>query len=168
MRRPSWPATGFRPHATEPASPPEDARRAVEELGLPVVVKADGLAAGKGVVIAPDLASAHAAIDAAMVGHQFGDAGRALVIEECMTGEEASFFALCDGTRGVTLASAQDHKRVNDHDQGPNTRGMGAFAPSPRVTPEVEREVLARVVEPVTRQAWRRKACHSAGSCTSG
>ena len=84
-------------------SSPEEARQAVADLGLPVVVKADGLAAGKGVVIAPDLQAAHAAIDDAMLGRQFGDAGDALVIEECMTGEEASFFVLCDGTRGVTL-----------------------------------------------------------------
>ncbi len=132
-------------------SSPEDARRAVAELGLPVVVKADGLAAGKGVVIAPDLETAHAAIDGAMLGRQFGDAGDALVIEECMTGEEASFFVLCDGTRGVTLASAQDHKRVGDNDEGPNTGGMGAFAPSPRLTAEVERLVFDTIVTPVLR-----------------
>jgi phosphoribosylamine--glycine ligase len=130
---------------------PEDARRAVEQIGLPVVVKADGLAAGKGVVVAPDRATAHAAIDAAMLGRQFGDAGDALVIEECMSGEEASFFALCDGQRGVPLASAQDHKRVGDNDEGPNTGGMGAFAPSPHMTPEVQRRVLAEVVDPVLR-----------------
>jgi phosphoribosylamine--glycine ligase len=132
-------------------SSPEEARRAVDEVGLPVVVKADGLAAGKGVVVAADLPTAHAAIEAAMLGHQFGAAGDALVIEECMTGEEASFFVLSDGVRGVPLASAQDHKRVDDDDRGPNTGGMGAFAPSPRMTPDVERRVFAEIVEPVLR-----------------
>ena len=130
---------------------PDEARQAVEDLGLPVVVKADGLAAGKGVVVAPDRDAAHAAIDAAMVGHQFGDAGDAVVVEECMTGQEASFFVLCDGRRGAFLGSAQDHKRVNDNDEGPNTGGMGAFAPSPLVTAEVQRRVTDEIVEPVLR-----------------
>jgi phosphoribosylamine--glycine ligase len=128
---------------------PSEARRAVDDLGIPVVVKADGLAAGKGVVVAADRATADAAIDAAMVGGQFGDAGRAVVIEECMSGEEASFFVLCDGARAVPLGSAQDHKRVNDQDHGPNTGGMGAFAPSPRITPAVEQVVLRDIVDPV-------------------
>jgi phosphoribosylamine--glycine ligase len=128
---------------------PEEARRAVDDVGLPVVVKADGLAAGKGVVVATDRKTAYDAIDAAMVGRQFGEAGDALVIEECMTGEEASFFVLCDGRRGVFLGSAQDHKRVGDDDRGPNTGGMGAFAPSPRITAAVAQRVLADIVAPV-------------------
>ena len=128
---------------------PAEARAAIGALGLPVVVKADGLAAGKGVVVAEDRSAADAAVDAAMVGGQFGDAGRAVVIEECMTGEEASFFVLCDGARAMPLGSAQDHKRVNDNDRGPNTGGMGAFAPSPRFTPPVEHAVLHDIVEPV-------------------
>src|SRR5688572_25399862 len=100
------------------------------ELGFPIVVKADGLAAGKGVVVAPDRITADAAIHAAMQERQFGDAGSRLVLEECLIGPEVSFFALCDGRRAVPLTSAQDHKRVFDDDRGPNTGGMGAFAPS--------------------------------------
>jgi phosphoribosylamine--glycine ligase len=128
---------------------PAEARAAVDDLGIPVVVKADGLAAGKGVVVATDRATAEAAIEAAMVGGQFGEAGRAVVVEECMTGEEASFFVLCDGVRGVPLGSAQDHKRVDDDDRGPNTGGMGAFAPSPRITTSMQARVLTEIVEPV-------------------
>ena len=101
------------------------------ELGFPIVVKADGLAAGKGVVVAPDRASADLAIRAAMEDKQFGDAGARIVLEECLDGPEVSFFAICDGTRASALMSAQDHKRVFDGDLGPNTGGMGAFAPSP-------------------------------------
>ncbi|MEX2661189.1 MAG: phosphoribosylamine--glycine ligase, partial [Vicinamibacterales bacterium] len=113
----------------------DDARRTVAsgELGFPIVVKADGLAAGKGVVVAADQTAADAAIRDAMEERQFGDAGARVVLEECMTGPEVSFFALCDGTRAVPLMTAQDHKRIFDGDQGPNTGGMGAFAPSPLV-----------------------------------
>ena len=100
---------------------------------LPVVVKADGLAAGKGVVVAADRAEADAAIRAAMEERQFGAAGARVVIEECLSGPEVSFFALCDGRRAMPLGSAQDHKRVFDGDAGPNTGGMGAFAPSPLI-----------------------------------
>jgi phosphoribosylamine--glycine ligase len=98
-----------------------------------VVVKADGLAAGKGVVVAVDRAQADAAIRAMMVDRQFGDAGARVVLEECLTGPEVSFFALCDGRAAIPLGSAQDHKRIFDDDRGPNTGGMGAFAPSPLV-----------------------------------
>ena len=110
-----------------------DARAAIAsgEFGFPVVLKADGLAAGKGVVVAADRAEADAAIRAAMEEQQFGAAGARLVIEECLVGPEVSFFALCDGTRAIPITSAQDHKRIFDDDQGPNTGGMGAFAPSP-------------------------------------
>ncbi len=121
------------------------------DFGFPLVVKADGLAAGKGVVVASDRASAEAAVRAAMVERQFGDAGARVVIEECLRGEEASFFVLSDGARALVFGAAQDHKRVFDGDEGPNTGGMGAFAPNPLVTPEVERTVMARVVEPVLR-----------------
>ena len=119
------------------------------ELGFPVVVKADGLAAGKGVVVAPDRATADDAIDAAMRERRFGDAGARLVIEECLTGPEVSFFALCDGRRALPLMSAQDHKRIFDDDRGPNTGGMGAFAPSPLVDAAMGARVMREIVEPV-------------------
>ena len=119
------------------------------EFGLPVVIKADGLAAGKGVVVANELPAAEQAVQRAMRDRRFGDAGATVVIEEHLSGEEASFFALCDGRRALPFPSAQDHKRAFDGDQGPNTGGMGAFAPSPLITPEVERQILARIVEPV-------------------
>jgi len=121
------------------------------ELGFPVVVKADGLAAGKGVVVAPDRASAEAAIAAAMEERQFGIAGARLVVEECLSGPEVSFFAVCDGERAVPLASAQDHKRIFDDDRGPNTGGMGAFAPSPLVDAAMDARIMAEVVNPVLR-----------------
>ena len=118
-------------------------------FGFPVVVKADGLAAGKGVTVATDLKMAEAAVRAAMTDRRFGDAGTRLVIEECLAGEEASFFVLCDGHRGLALPSAQDHKRVDDGDEGPNTGGMGAFAPSPLVSDALATRVMAEVVVPV-------------------
>jgi phosphoribosylamine--glycine ligase len=119
------------------------------EFGFPVVVKADGLAAGKGVVVATDRALAEAAVRAAMLDRQFGAAGSTLVIEECLTGPEVSFFVMADGTRAMPLGSAQDHKRVFDDDKGPNTGGMGAFAPSPLVTPALSAHVMRDIVEPV-------------------
>jgi phosphoribosylamine--glycine ligase len=118
-------------------------------FGFPVVVKADGLAAGKGVVIADDRAAAETAVRAAMLDRQFGDAGSTLVIEECLTGPEVSFFVLSDGERALPLASAQDHKRVADGDRGPNTGGMGAFAPSPQLTSALTATVMERIVQPV-------------------
>jgi phosphoribosylamine--glycine ligase len=118
-------------------------------FGFPVVVKADGLAGGKGVVIAADRAEAERAVRAAMVDGQFGAAGQTLVIEECLVGPEVSFFVLCDGRQAVPLGAAQDHKRAFDGDRGPNTGGMGAFAPSPLWTPELEDEVMRTVVTPV-------------------
>jgi phosphoribosylamine--glycine ligase len=119
------------------------------EFGFPVVVKADGLAAGKGVTVAVDRAEAEAAVRAAMVDHRFGASGASLVIEECLQGREISFFALCDGQRALPLATAQDHKRIWDDDQGPNTGGMGAFAPSPLMSPGIASTVMNRVVRPV-------------------
>lgn len=129
----------------------EDARRIVAsgELGFPIVVKADGLAAGKGVVVAPDTAVANDAIRSAMEDRQFGEAGARLVLEECLSGPEVSFFALCDGTRAVPLMTAQDHKRVFDNDEGPNTGGMGAFAPSPLIDAAQQDRILREIVEPV-------------------
>lgn len=121
------------------------------EFGFPVVLKADGLAAGKGVVVAGDRAEADAAICAAMDERQFGAAGARLVVEECLTGPEVSFFALCDGMRAIPIASAQDHKRIFDGDVGPNTGGMGAFSPSPLVDDAMESRVMREIVEPVLR-----------------
>ena len=121
------------------------------EFGFPVVLKADGLAAGKGVVIADDRDAAEEAVRAAMVDRRFGSAGDVLVIEEFLVGQEASYFVLADGTSSVPLSSAQDHKRIFDDDRGPNTGGMGAFAPSPLITPDVERRVLDEIVSPVLR-----------------
>lgn len=120
-------------------------------LGFPVVLKADGLAAGKGVVIAADRAEAEQVVTGMMVERRFGDAGNILVLEECLVGEEASYFVIADGANCVRLSSAQDHKRIFDDDRGPNTGGMGAFAPSPRMTPEMARRVLDEVVVPVLR-----------------
>jgi phosphoribosylamine--glycine ligase len=118
------------------------------ELGWPLVVKADGLAAGKGVVVAQSAAEASDAVRAMMGERRFGDAGSRLVLESCLTGPELSFFVLAAGQGAMVLGSAQDHKRVNDGDTGPNTGGMGAFAPSPLCTEALERRLLADVVTP--------------------
>lgn len=115
--------------------------------GAPIVVKADGLAAGKGVIIAMTIGEAEEAIDEIFSG-RFGKAGAEVVIEEFMEGEEASFFALCDGTTALALATAQDHKRVFDNDEGPNTGGMGAYSPAPVLTPELVERVMREIIEP--------------------
>ncbi len=119
--------------------------------GFPVVVKADGLAGGKGVVVAQDRAEAESAVRACLTDGAFGAAGSTVLIEECLTGPEVSFFALCDGTRAISLGSAQDHKRAYDDDKGPNTGGMGAFAPSPLMTTALEgiamRDIAQRVMD---------------------
>lgn len=120
----------------------------VDEKGAPIVIKADGLAAGKGVVVATSLEQAHAAIDDMLVGGRFGASGHCIVIEEFMQGEEASFFVLTDGHESVILSSAQDHKRLKDGDEGPNTGGMGAYAPAPIVTPDMRAQVLREIVRP--------------------
>jgi phosphoribosylamine--glycine ligase len=117
---------------------------------LPIVVKADGLAAGKGVVIAETAAAAEAAVNACFAG-AFGAAGAEVVIEEFLEGEEASFFALCDGEHVLPLATAQDHKRVGDGDTGPNTGGMGAYSPAPVMTQEMTRRVMDEIIRPTVR-----------------
>ena len=122
---------------------------------LPIVIKAGGLAAGKGVVIADDLATAEQAIDACFEG-AFGEAGREIVIEEFLVGEEASFFALVDGRDILPLASAQDHKRVGDGDTGANTGGMGAYSPAPIMTPDIEQRVMDEIIRPTVDQMARR------------
>lgn len=119
------------------------------EFGFPIVLKADGLAAGKGVVVAADAPEAEAAIKAMMEDRQFGNAGAQLVVEECLQGPEVSFFALCDGTHAIPIATAQDHKRIFDDDRGPNTGGMGAFAPSPLVDRGMEAHIMREIVQPV-------------------
>ena len=120
-----------------------------DPFGYPLVLKADGLAAGKGVVIADDRAAAAAAVQALMVERRFGSAGDRIVFEQFLVGQEASYFVLADGTSFMTIGSAQDHKRIFDDDLGPNTGGMGAFAPSPLVTADVERRVIDEIVWPV-------------------
>src|ERR1700760_3676571 len=127
-----------------------DALAYVRAQGAPIVVKADGLAAGKGVVVAKTLAEAEAAI-AMMFEGAFGAAGAEVVIEEFLSGREISFFALCDGETAIPLASAQDHKRVFDHDQGPNTGGMGAYSPTPFVTPTIHDAIMAKIILPTVR-----------------
>ena len=126
------------------------ARAYAREKGAPIVVKADGLAAGKGVVVAMTLAEAEAAIDM-IFGGAFGAAGAEVVIEEFLEGEEASFFALCDGERALAFASAQDHKRVGEGDTGPNTGGMGAYSPAPVMTPAMDARVMAEIIAPTLR-----------------
>ena len=128
----------------------EEATAALARFAAPYVLKADGLAAGKGVVIAESRAEAEAAL-AEMFGGQFGAAGAEVVIEEFMVGEEASFFALTDGTAIVPFASAQDHKRVGEGDTGPNTGGMGAYSPAPVLTPALEAQVMREIIEPTVR-----------------
>jgi phosphoribosylamine---glycine ligase len=125
------------------------ARRHLDAVGAPIVVKADGLAAGKGVTVCTTVDEARRAVDAAMHGGAFGDAGRRVVIEECLRGEEVSFMALTDGRTVVPLASSQDHKRLGDGDTGPNTGGMGAYSPAPLLTPALEETVMDEVMYPV-------------------
>ena len=126
------------------AAPAKDYVRA---KGAPIVVKADGLAAGKGVIVAMSVAEAEAAIDM-IFGGAFGAAGAEVVVEDFLEGEEASFFALCDGERALSFASAQDHKRVGDGDTGPNTGGMGAYSPAPIMTDEMSARVMREIIEP--------------------
>ncbi|MDT3376565.1 phosphoribosylamine--glycine ligase [Labrys neptuniae] len=126
------------------------ARAYVQEQGAPIVIKADGLAAGKGVVVAMTLDDALAAVEAIFAG-SVGEAGHEVVVEQFLEGEEASFFALCDGTTALPLISAQDHKRVFDGDKGPNTGGMGAYSPAPIMTPEMEERVMETIIRPTVR-----------------
>jgi phosphoribosylamine--glycine ligase len=131
-----------------------DARAAhayVDARGAPIVVKADGLAAGKGVVVATTAAEAHAAIDRILVDRTMGEAGTKLVVEEFLDGEEASFIVLVDGERSLSLATSQDHKRLRDGDEGPNTGGMGAYSPAPVVTPALHARIVREIVTPTVR-----------------
>jgi phosphoribosylamine--glycine ligase len=124
------------------------ARAYVSERGAPIVVKADGLAAGKGVVVAATVAEAHAAIDAMLEGNLLGAAGARVVVEDFLAGEEASFIVMVDGRSVLPLASSQDHKRLRDGDTGPNTGGMGAYSPAPVVTPALHARIMREVILP--------------------
>lgn len=125
------------------------ARAYVEERGAPIVIKADGLAAGKGVVVAMSKQEAHDAIDMMLSDNKLGDAGARVVVEEFLAGEEASFIVMVDGKHVLALATSQDHKRLQDNDKGPNTGGMGAYSPAPVVTPKLHARVLREVIQPV-------------------
>jgi phosphoribosylamine---glycine ligase len=123
----------------------------VDREGAPIVIKADGLAAGKGVVVAMSLDEAHAAIDMMLLDNKMGDAGARVVIEEFLDGEEASFIVMADGKHALAMATSQDHKRLSDGDQGPNTGGMGAYSPAPIVTPDVHARAMREVIMPTLR-----------------
>ncbi len=128
-----------------------DARQAhdyIDRNGVPIVIKADGLAAGKGVVVAADLDAAHAAVDMMLIDNKMGAAGARVVIEAFLEGEEASFIVLCDGRHALALASSQDHKRLRDGDEGPNTGGMGAYSPAPVITPGIHAKVMREIIQP--------------------
>jgi len=133
-------------HATFERAP--EAKAYVAKEGAPIVVKADGLAAGKGVVVAASVAEAQAAIDRMLGEARLGAAGARVVIEECLQGEEASFIVVADGVHALPLATSQDHKRLHDGDAGPNTGGMGAYSPAPVVTPQVHARVMREIIQP--------------------
>ena len=123
----------------------------IDAKGAPIVVKADGLAAGKGVVVAMTPEEAHEAVDMMLSGNKLGDAGARVVIEEFLDGEEASFIVMVDGKHALALASSQDHKRLLDEDRGPNTGGMGAYSPAPIVTPQMHARVMREIIMPTVR-----------------
>src|SRR5690606_24276145 len=127
---------------------PEAAHRYIDEHGAPIVIKADGLAAGKGVVVATTLEEAHAAIDNMLGKGTFGEAGARVVIEEFLEGEEASFIVMCDGHNVLPLATSQDHKRLLDGERGPNTGGMGAYSPAPVISPALHNRIMREVINP--------------------
>ena len=143
MARHGIPTAGYRTFTVA-----ADAHAYVDSRGAPIVVKADGLAAGKGVVVATTLAEAHAAIDAMLVGNSMGAAGARIVVEDFLAGEEASFIVMVDGRHVLPLASSQDHKRLQDGDGGPNTGGMGAYSPAPVVTPALHARIMREVIMP--------------------
>ena len=146
---------------------PDEALAYLREMTPPYVVKTDGLAAGKGVLVTDDLAAAEADLRAKLAGSAFGDAGRTVVVEEGMTGPEVSVFAICDGRQAVALPAAQDFKRVGDGDSGPNTGGMGAYSPLPWLEPGFERDVIDRFVQP-TLDELRRRGIEYRGALYAG
>ncbi len=143
MARHGIPTAQYRTFADAPA-----AHAYVDERGAPIVIKADGLAAGKGVVVAMTLPEAHSAVDAMLVDNAMGDAGARVVAEEFLAGEEASFIVMVDGKNVLPLASSQDHKRLKDGDAGPNTGGMGAYSPAPVVTPALHARIMREIIVP--------------------
>ncbi|MFM1880034.1 MAG: hypothetical protein RLZZ344_268 [Pseudomonadota bacterium] len=148
MARHSIPTAGFQTFEDAEAACAYAAGQSARFPNLPIVVKADGLAAGKGVVVAPTLREAQAAIRDMLSGNRLGAAGARVVIEDFLAGEEASFIVVCDGKDAFALATSQDHKRLKDNDDGPNTGGMGAYSPAPVVTPEVFSRVMREVIRP--------------------
>lgn len=139
----------------------EAAHHYINQQGVPIVIKADGLAAGKGVVVAMETAEAHAAVDAMLLDNKMGDAGARVVIEEFLTGEEASFIVMVDGEHVLPLATSQDHKRLLDGDAGPNTGGMGAYSPAPVVTPAVHAKAMSEVILPTIRGMAAEGICYT-------
>ncbi|KAI4363600.1 hypothetical protein MLD38_019801 [Melastoma candidum] len=139
----------------------------IKEQGAPIVIKADGLAAGKGVIVAMTLDEAYEAVDSMLVKGDFGSAGGKVIVEEYLEGEEASFFALVDGENAIALESAQDHKRVGDGDIGPNTGGMGAYSPAPILTPELQSTVMSTIIVPTIR-AMAEEGCKYVGVLYAG
>lgn len=151
----------------EEAQKAKDYARQLTNNGAGAVVKADGLAAGKGVVVAADYAEAAAAIDSIMTDKAFGAAGDKVLVEECLQGEELSFFAISDGQNYVSLLAAQDHKRIFDHDEGPNTGGMGAYTNPPLYTEELKQQILTKIIEP-TIKAMQMEGCLYRGVLYAG
>jgi phosphoribosylamine--glycine ligase len=145
----------------------EAAKAYIRQQGAPIVVKADGLAAGKGVIVAMTEAEALAAVDTIMRDQAFGSAGDQIVVEEFMSGEEASLLAFTDGVTVVPMVAAQDHKRVYDEDQGPNTGGMGAYAPAPVVTPAIQAQAVREILQPAV-DAMRQEGCLYKGCLYAG
>ena len=153
-------AAGVPSPAYRVVTEPDEVDAAVTAFDAPPVVKADGLAAGKGVIIAETVQEAEAAVDDMLEARRFGDAGAEIVVEECLVGEEASFFALVDGETALPLTSAQDHKRVGDGDTGPNTGGMGAYSPAPVITEDVIEAVVSRVLQRLSDRVVRARGHH--------
>jgi phosphoribosylamine--glycine ligase len=143
MQRHGIPTAAYRTFADV-----REAHAYIDAQGAPIVIKADGLAAGKGVVVAMTLQEAHEAADLMLLDNRFGDAGARIVVEEFLAGEEASFIVMCDGKNVLPLATSQDHKRLKDNDEGPNTGGMGAYSPAPIVTPAMHARVMREVINP--------------------
>ena len=145
----------------------KSAHKYIDKRGAPIVIKADGLAAGKGVVVAMTLPEAHDAIDMMLSDNRFGDAGARVVVEEFLAGEEASFIVMVDGKNILPLATSQDHKRLLDDDAGPNTGGMGAYSPAPIVTPELHARVMREIIIP-TVHGMAKDGCHFTGFLYAG
>lgn len=146
---------------------PSAAKDYIKEQGAPIVIKADGLAAGKGVIVAMSLEEAYEAVDSMLVKGAFGSAGGRVVIEEYLEGEEASFFALVDGENAIALESAQDHKRVGEGDTGPNTGGMGAYSPAPVLTEQLQTLVMESIILPTVR-GMAKEGCKFVGVLYAG